>query len=284
MALFLRLVVTVCLLQATAWAKASGSQAEFGVVEQLEVMVPLSDGALLATNLFLPDGKGPWPAVLERTPYDKGGGDNDNARFFAERGYAYVVQDVRGRFDSEGVFDPVRAEASDGYEVQAWVAAQPWSDGSIATTGGSYVGMTQWQPAPLGHPAVKSMLTVVTGASFYDVAHGQGALPLALGALWAMFVTDPRGYDASTRDLDAALKLLPLSTLDVGATGRQIPFFRNWLAHPTRDEYWKPVAADRYEQIDVPVLHVGGWYDIFAVDTIADYEGMVARAPSKKTR
>ncbi|NKB71696.1 MAG: CocE/NonD family hydrolase [Candidatus Latescibacteria bacterium] len=264
--------------------KDSASQPEYDVVEQLEVLVPVSDGTLLATNIFLPDGDGPWPTVLERTPYDKGGADNKWGHFLAERGYVYVVQDVRGRFGSGGDFVPPRAEGQDGFDVQTWVAAQTWCDGNIGTIGDSYGGFTVWQPAPYGCPAVKSMLTGITGASFYDIVYQQGAIHLAQGTLWTLSMTDPPGFDGATRNVEATLNLLPLSRLDVAATGRKIPFLQDVLAHPRRDEYWEPVAADRYEQIDIPVLHVGGWYDMYGINTVKDYEGMVTRGPSEKSR
>ena len=272
----IRILVALCLVwSASVPAKELVSQPTYEVVEHLEAMVPLSDGTKLATNIFLPDGEGPWPTILVRTPYDK---DvyTKGGHFFAQRGYAYVAQDTRGRFDSEGEFDPLMTEGKDGYEVQDWVASQPWCNGHIGTYGGSYVGMTQWLPAPRSHPALKAMFPVVTSANVYDVWYHRGVFELAVAGLWAMVVTDPTGFKRSSRDMDAALRIHPLSTLDVGATGREIQFLRNWLAHPVRDQYWDPVVVnDEYDKIEVPVYNVGGWYDIFASETVANYVGMV---------
>lgn len=285
----LALALCVSLVSARG-AAAQGSQPTYDVSTRLDVRVPMTDGSELATNLFLPacrtracDG-GPWPVVLERTPYGRGTAEHPLGRFLAERGYVYVVQDVRGNDDSDGDFEPIRRERDDGYDTQAWIAQQPWCDGRIATTGGSYMGITQWQPAVRAHPAVQSMCTLVTGANAYDLAFTDGALNLELAALWAYQETEPPGFDPSTRDNLAALRTLPLARLDIAGAGRAIPFWQEWLRHPTRDDFWRSMAADRYEQIDVPVFHIGGWYDVFAVDVVTDYAGMVSRAPSPETR
>lgn len=280
-----RCLCALFVLRSVVLAQDEGSQPGYGVVERLNVMVPVSDGTLLGTDVYLPDGAGPWPVVLTRTPYGRTNlGFPQQGRFLAERGYALVVQDVRGNDDSGGEFDPLRHERDDGYDTQAWIAAQPWCNSRIAGTGGSYMGMTQWQPAVRAHPAVKSMLTIVTAANLYNAAWTQGALNLELTALWAYQETEPPGFDPATRDNLAALRILPLTRLDVAGAGRTIPFWQDWIAHPTRDDYWALVAADQYDKIDVPVFHIGGWYDVFSRGTIADYEGMVARGKSKRTR
>ena len=285
MAVKIRIFVALCLTwSATVTAQQIVSQPTYEVVEHREVMVPLSDGTKLATNILLPDGEGPWPTILVRTPYDKEGYTR-GAPFFARRGYAYVVQDTRGRFDSEGQFDPLMTEGKDGYEVQDWIASQPWCNGRIGTYGGSYVGLTQWLPAPRSHPALKAMLPVVSLANAYDVWYHRGVLELALAGPWALWMTDPTEFKTSSRDRDAVLRILPLNMLDVGAAGREIQFFRNWLAHPVRDQYWEPaVVTDEYDKIKVPVYNIGGWYDIFASETIANYVGMVRNAKSKAVR
>jgi len=119
------------------------------------------------------------------------------------------------------------------------------------------------------------MLPVVSTANAYDVWYQRGAFELAVSAPWAMIMTDPPGFRTSSRDRDAALRILPLSTLDVAATGREIQFYRDWLAHPMRDQYWDPaVVDDEYAAIEVPVYNIGGWYDFSASETIANYVGI----------
>lgn len=281
--------VLSCILLYLAWslplsAKDPVSQPIYEVIEHLDAMVPLSDGVHLATNIFLPAGEGPWPVVLVRTPYGKGGSGNDG-HFFAKRGYAYVVQDVRGRFGSEGAFNPLLAEGADGYEVLSWVAAQPWCNGRIGTSGGSYGGVAQWLAAARQHPALKAMFTEVCSANVYEIHYPNGVLKLDLAAGAAIGMTDPPGFNKAVRDWDKLFKFLPLSTLDLSATGREIPFFRDWLRHPTPDAYWAPgIVDDAYDQIAVPVFHVGGWYDILANGTVANYTGMMRHGKTQAIR
>jgi len=281
----LRILTVLSLLGSiSAFSEEPTSQPTHEVVEQLEVMVALSDGVKLATNILLPDGEGPWPTILVRTPYNKDG-PTRGGRYFAKRGYAYVIQDTRGRFDSEGAFNPLMTEGKDGYEAQDWVASQPWCSGRIGTVGGSYVGLTQWLPAPRKHAAVKAMLPIVTTSNLYEVVYHDGALELATLGLWAMQVTDPPGFRLASRGVDAALRTLPLTRLDVGATGRKIPFLRDWIAHPTPGAYWDPaIVDDEYSKIEIPVLNVGGWYDIFAPETVKNYAGVTRDAKTKATR
>lgn len=110
--------------------------------------IPLRDGITLAADVYLPEGDGPWPAVVLRTPYNKNA-ESQSAlgRWWAERGYAVVYNDVRGRGDSDGTFAPYRHDGRDGFDTIEWAAAQPWCDGNVGTLGGSYLGHVQWLAA-----------------------------------------------------------------------------------------------------------------------------------------
>ena len=105
-------------------------------VRRQEAMVPMRDGIRLATNIYLPEGEGPWPVVLTRTPYNKNGADR-SARLYNERGYALVSQDVRGRYESEGLDQPFEVDMPDGYDTVEWIAAQDFSNGRIGIFGTS---------------------------------------------------------------------------------------------------------------------------------------------------
>ena len=111
-------------------------------------MIPMRDGTKLAANIFRPKGEGRYPVILMRTPYGKPGQDAGEPKRYAAAGYAVVLQDCRGRGKSEGVWDPFRYDVEDGYDTQEWVGQQAWCDGSIGTSGGSYVGWTRWAPRP----------------------------------------------------------------------------------------------------------------------------------------
>jgi putative CocE/NonD family hydrolase len=142
------------------------------------VMVPMRDGVRLATDLYRLDGTAPAPVLLTRTPYDKEravvGSDTFDVLRAVRAGYAVVVQDVRGRYASEGELDPVVHETGAGVDAFAWAAAQPWSRGVVGTFGGSYLGATQWLPARAQPPALRAMAPSVTFSDMYEGSAYQG--------------------------------------------------------------------------------------------------------------
>jgi putative CocE/NonD family hydrolase len=228
------------------------------------IMVPMRDGVKLATNLFLPSAEGAFPTILIRSPYDKRGKDAGEAVAFVKQGYAVVYQDCRGRFDSEGEWDPFRYDGQDGYDTQEWVGQQPWCNGTIGTFGGSYVGYTQWSPAPLSSRYLTTMLPLVPFGKAYDVQYVGGAFQLALSMGWGTGVSYKPGEKPAEIDLAKAMQYLPLNTWDT-QLGKEVPYLRDWVNHSTYDDYWKARGIDdQYETIRVPILNIGGWYDIFA--------------------
>ena len=152
----------------------------------------MRDGTVLRADVYLPKGKGPFPALLERTPYSK---DNSpecqvgSPPFFASQGYAVVIQDVRGRFASEGRFIPFHddgwGENRDGYDTVEWIAAQPWCDGNVGTIGGSYAGATQYRLAPTRPPHLRAMYVRESSTDYWAewVYHG-GAFELGFMVEW----------------------------------------------------------------------------------------------------
>lgn len=227
------------------------------------VMVPMKDGTLLATDVYLPGGNGPFPTVLVRTPYGKG---NDVAPYyrFVQRGYAMVIQDVRGREDSQGQWLPMCYEREDGSDTLDWIAAQPWSTGSVAMTGGSYLGYVQWAAAASGNPHLKAMLSsVCSGSPFVDIPRRGGCFNS--GALaWAFAVSQQR-TDPSLMvrdDWDQVMEIRPLRDLPRKATGHDIPFLTTWLDHMDYDEMWDACNWKSHTaQAKVPALIMSGWFD-----------------------
>src|SRR4051794_572285 len=131
------------------------------------VPVSMRDGVVLYADMYRPGGPGPYPTLLQRTPYDKGGAIAIPIILRAvSSGYAVVVQDVRGRFESDGDFYAFVNERQDGYDTLEWLVAQPWCDGNVGMFGQSYVGLTQWQAAMSGHPALKAIVPTVTAADY----------------------------------------------------------------------------------------------------------------------
>jgi len=254
------------------------------VIVELDVKVPMRDGVQLSTNIFRPDGEGKFPTILMRTPYGNGDADNGAARAYAQDGYAYVIQDTRGRFESEGVFEPFLNEGQDGYDAQEWVRKQLWCNGKIGTAGGSYVGFTQWISAPLQSPALKVMLPTITFADFHDdIAFIGGAFQLSLCLGWSALVTAQPGENiiGKAEEIFRTLPLIDYSRV----LGREIAFYNDWLVHPNDDDYWRSATIkDKYHRIQVPVLNLGNWYDIFAKATTENFRRMREEAPTEEIR
>ena len=209
-----------------------------------------------------------------RTTYGNGGTGNKGWHFWASRGYVTVIQDTRGRFESEGLFYPVIFEAEDGLDTQQWLSEQPWCNGKIGTFGGSYVGMTQWMPALEGSPYVEAMFTTVPYTEHYTVAYQNGAFRLRLYTEWYTMMTAPYGYDAEKfmkNHFDQMNRHLPLIEQDTQA-GWRMPFLRDTIGHPYLDAYWEPIRFNgKYKNVKVPVYILAGWYDLFTSQNLKNF-------------
>ncbi len=244
----------------------------FSVREELDVKVPMRDGIRLSTNIYRPEAPGSYPVILVRSPYGNGGAGNREGHFFAGHGYVYISQDTRGRYESEGIFDAFQAEANDGFDMQQWIGKQPWCNGKIGTSGGSYVGFTQWMPAPLNSPYLKTMIPAVTFSNLHDVVYQDGAFFLQLFTPWSFEMTKPSmvPMDYVQDRTDSVLLTLPLLDQDK-AMGWRISFLRDWLLHPENDRYWSATEVSRYTAIHTSALNIGGWYDILLGSTLKNY-------------
>lgn len=282
-------VAAVCVLLAAVLFGAvtalyAGPRYEVKAV--FDVKVPMRDGTLLSTDIYRPDGEGRWPVLLMRTPYNNFG--PETGYWYAERGYAVVLQDVRGKYDSNGEFYPFEHEATDGYDTQAWCAEQPWSNGKLGTFGGSYVGATQWLPAPLAHESLTCMAPVVAASDFYrHWIYDGGVFALSFNTMWgALSISARVGQDmgAEPIDWDQLFRVLPLSEIP-SMLGRRVPWYAEWLAHPLYDDYWKSRSVARtYEKIKAPAYNMGGWYDVFLEGTMENFAGMRTRGGSSQAR
>jgi putative CocE/NonD family hydrolase len=229
----------------------------------LRAEIPMRDGVRLAANVYLPGDRARMPAILERTPYGKGTEITPNYQAFVDRGYAVVVEDVRGRYESEGVFRPLHQEPADGYDTLDWIAKQPWSDGKIGMIGGSYRGIVQWKVAVLNNPHLKAIFPVVSGSDDYrDRFYSSGgALKLGNRLEWMSENQKAPGYHP---EFSKFVLHLPLRTADVAATGWVSEMYREALAHPTFDAFWQAISTrEQIQKVRVPVFAVGGWYDNF---------------------
>jgi uncharacterized protein len=265
------------------------------LIIEKNVRVRMRDSVSLATDVYRPETQGPFPVVVQRLPYNKELPLLVNFCLDVQRavqaGYAIVVQDTRGRYASEGEFNPFFDEATDGADTIAWAATQPWSTGAVGMAGGSYFGATQWLAATQGPPALRALAPFVTTDQYYESWAYQGGAfqlgfnlhwtlsSLALGELLRRMDTGAAGLEqfaalvAAVDADDELYRLLPLRQLP--ELGDLAPYYEDWLAHPSYDEFWRAFAPrERYGSVTVPALNMGGWYDLFLKGTLANYSGM----------
>ncbi|MBN1271603.1 MAG: CocE/NonD family hydrolase [Candidatus Aminicenantes bacterium] len=241
------------------------------IYSQKTVGIPMRDGIKLTTNLYFPRGEdGPFPVILMRTPYNKeilkGYGD-----YFSERGYVYAIQDVRGRFESQGKWEPFINEREDGYDSIEWLAAQEWSTGKIGMYGGSYSGVVQFAAAVLKPPHLITILPNITPAMpFENMPYEGGVLVMGGDIRWvnvvekAKTVTDMQkiARETFTKDWNSLLNLLPVIDLDKKILEKETPYWRRWVKHNTNDSYWEKVNyLEELQDLDIPVFLQSGWYD-----------------------
>jgi putative CocE/NonD family hydrolase len=284
------------------------SQPAYKVITERYVMVPMADGTRLAIDIYRPDAPGKFPALVERTPYDKTKSSEIQVgahTFFAERGYVFLVQDTRGRFASEGKFYPFLDDAwlsnRDGYDTVQWVAQQPWSDGKVGVLGGSYTGQTAYMIAPTQPPALRALFVRESAADLFDhwVYRG-GAFELGFIATWSTrtFGPDivarasPEDPEGAKRRLDAAiasqeqdLRHLPLATYPPLRWAPGWQYFYDWVGHNQDGPFWWQQNVGRqHSRFQVPVAHLGGWYDIFLKGTIDNFQGLQKNAGTSLAR
>jgi len=291
---------------ATTTICAQSPQPEGSFLVKKNVMVPMRDGVRLATDIYFPARggvrlEGKFPVVMERIPYNKDGAGRSWSAYFASRGYVGIAQDTRGRYASEGVWHMMTDDVSDGYDMAAWIVAQPWSDGGIGTVGTSYCGGTQHALALSNPPGLKAMVPVdpLANAGYFGMRNG-GAWELRF-TNWIFNIAGPSGSraarDPATRaalqeagkNVRQYLLSLPLHR---GTTPlRLADEYESWLVeamgHGENDAYWKRAGfnvvdnVERYK--DVPVYQIGGWYDSWARQTTMSYMALARtkRAPQK---
>ena len=255
-----------------------------GVKMEFDVRVAMRDGVRLSTDIYRPDSAGPFPVIVIRTPYDNNTEANvDDAVYFAERGFAVVLQDCRGRYDSEGEFVPLKNEGRDGYDTIEWAAKQPWSNGKVGTYGASYLGIDQWFAATYRPPHLAAMFPIVAYSDFYhNWIYTGGGFLLAYDLRWAISMATRTRQNQylwfeSPNHINDLYRHLPLNTADEAA-GRRIAFYREWLEHPTYDAFWKEFSLrDKYDRISVPVYMWQGWYDVFLPGTLDNFIGLRAQ-------
>lgn len=247
------------------------------------VLVETRDGVALATDIFLPEGDPPFPTLVGRTPYNKNSAALINlTKPWLARGYAFVVQDCRGRGDSDGTFKPYINEGKDGYDTIQWIAEQPWSDGDVILRGASYGARSSWLTALEKPPNLRGMIIAVSPSDPFVEFPTSGFTPMMIS--WYRLVDRRLTQNVDGIDWMSIYNHLPLKTLDERAGFNSSQWKEN-IAHTSRDAYWDPVRyQNRFEDLDVPVIHISGWYDDEQVGTPLNYIGMSTRSASEKSR
>jgi putative CocE/NonD family hydrolase len=254
-------------LACCAWSHATPKP----VVKYLSVPVPMRDGVRLFANVYLPNETARVPAILVRTPYGKGADITPHYQAFVDHGYAVVVEDVRGRYESEGAFQPLTQETNDGDDTLNWVARQTWSNGKIGMMGGSYVGIVQWKAALANNPHLKAIFPVVSGYDDYRDRYYStgGALKLGNRLEWMAENLRAPGYH---QDFGKFVLHLPVRSADVAALGWTSPMYRDIIDHPVFDAFWRAISTKEHlDKVKVPVFAVGGWYDNFVESDLEAY-------------
>lgn len=244
-----------------------------------DARVPMRDGTELSADVYLPEGEGPWPAILLRTPYDNSNSAVvDTATYFAAHGYAFVAADVRGRGDSAGTFRPFRGEGPDGADTIDWIATQTWCDGQVGMMGGSYAASVQWLAAREKPSALVTMVSTATSGRQVMDPQRRGKLRPSL-FMWLHAVgghTMQFGKSASEGGPRVAWEKVlahrPLREADL-ALGRRNTAWPEWMAHRDDDTYWQDESQFvGVDALELPVLHITGWYDGSVTGELEMYE------------
>jgi putative CocE/NonD family hydrolase len=279
-------ILVAALIATLPAARNAAGDENYAVTIDRDIAMKTRDGATLYADVYRPRTEGKFPVLLTRTPYDKLQAYNTNLCMRAARaGYACVVQDVRGRFSSDGEWYPFKHESLDGYDTVEWLAHQPWSTGMIGMFGGSYVGATQLLAAIAKPPHLAGLFLTDTTSDYYrNWIYHDGPLSQWFAETWAT----GNSRDTQRRYTDQLKKpfewtnTLPLGdypVLKAADPKLAAPYFQDWLAHPTYDDYWKQWSIETdYSRIQVPAYHIGAWYDLFLGGTLRNYQGMKAGA------
>jgi putative CocE/NonD family hydrolase len=284
--------LAVALLVAPALAQPGAD-----IVIEHNVAMKTRDGVTLKADVYRPAADRAFPVLLQRTPYNKDS-SADFARKAVARGFMVVIQDVRGRYTSEGEWYTFKHEIDDGYDTVEWAAALPHANGKVGLFGGSYVGATVMLAAISHPPHLAGICPVVTASNYHENwTYQGGAFEQWFDESWAAGLAQDTANRLIHDDTNALVggRVLPLNDFPVFnlkpiAGGSQLthelaPYFLDWLAHPTYDSYWKQWSIEEnYPNVQVPGLTIAAWYDLFQGGSLRNYIGLRAHAANQAAR
>ena len=282
-----------------AAAQTSSPETSTNIIIQSSVPMKTRDGVTLYADIYRPKSADKFPVILMRTPYDKSVGWAVSPVYkMVPRGYVVIIQDVRGRYTSEGEWYPFRHEQADGYDAVEWAAALPYSDGKVGMMGASYVGATQMLAAIAQPPHLTAIAPNMTASNYHDGwTYQSGAFEQWFDQNWTtqLAANTLERYVHENANALIGAPALPLASFpvfnfgqlpaDEKLTAAIAPYYLDWLAHPDYDEYWKQWSIEEnFSKIQVPMLQVGGWYDIFNAGTLRNYIGAKAHGATDAAR
>src|SRR6266404_1618355 len=298
-ALFALFALFVALASAPMFYARNSPRQSKEIVRRTDVSVPMRDGVVLRADILLPSADGKFPALIYRTPYGKQLALQEYKTFekAVARGYAVVVQDVRGRYASDGDFVAYQNEGRDGYDTIEWTAKQPWCDGNVGTFGLSYPGAVQWLAAVENPPHLKAMVPAMTFSTPRNFFYSGGVFDDSwLEWIWVNIAPDirkhknlagPRTYEEGAetwkREHEHLQSFLPLR--DLPDLKDVAPFYYEWLAHPAADLWWEwAELRKKYERVHAAVLNLSGWYDeAYGPDgATTNFNGLLATRKGEK--
>lgn len=274
-----------------SWAQMpttqESSKPQYKIKIELGELVPMRDGIRISVDIYRPDAPGRFPVILAQTPYDNlPWARHLGARWFAERGYAFAVADIRGRYDSEGEWDPFDAKhKTDGYDLIEWLARKEWSNGRIGTAGPSFMGWTQWWTASEHPPSLKAIAPEVSPPDGLANFPYQDGLMMSVAADWAAMMAGRTNqligegpYGGFTHNRLAEDLHLPLLDLPKIKGATDAPYYEKWVRNIlSTDEYWQNISyqgSEHYSKMTVPSLNVTGWFDANYPGSPMNFEGM----------
>jgi uncharacterized protein len=268
------------------------------LVEQ-DVPMKTRDNVTLYADIYRPKSSGKFPVILMRTPYDKRVNWAVSPVFeMVPRGYVVIIQDVRGRYSSEGEWYPFKHEQADGYDTVEWVAALPYSNGKVGMMGASYVGATQMLAAITQPPHLAAIAPGLTASNYHDGwTYQAGAFEQWFDQSWTSQLAQNTLQRRIAENTNAVVgaPTLPLANYpvfnfgqlpaDTQLTAALAPYYLDWLSHPDYDDYWKQWSIEEhFSKIAVPMLQVGAWYDIFNAGTLRNYVGAKIHGANEAAR
>ncbi len=254
------------------------------------------DGVRLDADVYRPVEDGTYPVLLMRQPYGRAIASTvvyAHPTWYAAQGYIVVIQDVRGRGTSQGNFRLFAHEIEDGYDTVNWAAQLPGSTGQVGMYGFSYQGMTQLYAAVHQPPALKALCPAMLGYDLYaDWAYEGGAFCLQANLGWAIQIAAETarlaGDETAYLKLLAAARNLPLhdpvpANPEIMTQWAQDSFYHDWLQEPSDSPYWRQLSPSALlAAVDLPMLHIGGWFDTFLRGTLHLYQAMAARSQHRQ--